>query len=602
MVADRYRLDDLIGSGGMGVVWRATDLHLRRVVAIKQARPGGGVRDAEQLHREAQNAARVHHANAVTLFDSVRIGAECFLIMEYFESTSLDRILAEGYVLSPKQVAHIGVQIAGALAVLHANEIVHRDIKPGNILVAADGTAKLTDFGISRWSGATQTHTGALAWTPSYGAPEVGAGMPATPASDVFSLGVTLFYAVEGKLPFGAGISDPRRESAFQVPTTFRAGPLGLVLSQLLLFREDQRPSAARARDMFQGLLAGSTLPVAPPPAPAGPGRTGPTSRRRLRLVALAGVGAVVVLAFTVGVVSWFGRGLMPTGSPPTGSTAVPDTPTVLPAVGDPRTVDPCKLTDPHPLKRFGPTRRDVDYGNFNRCDVLVDMGAEPTVDVQVQFEISDGTGQPPAGPLSIELLPRSNDSCLRRIRLAPPVMVSVRAKVKGSSTADLCAIADVATKTAADVLRSGEIPRDSTRIRTNSIANADACRLPDGNVVSRIPDVDPANTDPGFGNWECYWEYGSGGKALFIRFSQGEPGNSTSSIPVQLGSYSATVTPKNDGSCEVNALYREYYDVDQKPKWEQLVVTVWAAQPLDQVCGMARDVAASAAEHLPPR
>jgi YVTN family beta-propeller protein len=260
LVADRYRLEDLLGSGGMGVVWRATDLHLKRVVAVKHATPGRGERYSESLHREAQHAARVHHPNAVTLFDSVRQGAECWLIMEYFESRSLDKILADEHALSPKHVARIGVQIAEALAALHANGIVHRDIKPANILVAEDGTAKLTDFGISRWSEATLTQTGTLAWTPAYGAPEVAAGKPATPASDVFSLGATLFYAVEGELPFGSRIPEPGRESSFQVPTTRRAGPLGTVLARLLRFKKDERPTAERAREMLKEVLGESAL------------------------------------------------------------------------------------------------------------------------------------------------------------------------------------------------------------------------------------------------------------------------------------------------------------------------------------------------------
>jgi serine/threonine protein kinase len=610
LIADRYRLEDLLGSGGMGVVWRATDLHLKRVVAVKHATAGRGARDAELLHREAQNAARIHHPNAVTVFDSVRDGAECWLIMEYFESTSLDKILASQNTLSPRQVASIGVQIADALAALHANGIVHRDIKPANVLVAEDGTAKLTDFGISRWSESTLTQTGAQAWTPAYGAPEVAAGKPATPASDVFSLGVTLFCAVEGTLPFGAGILDPRRESSFQVPTTLRAGPLGTVLAHLLWFRHDERPTAARARDMLRAALdepavsGATTEPInlrGDVPVPQDTGQSVPGDKRRSRTAVLAGVGVVVVAALVL----WATNGFPPlrstAGSPPSAG------PTVLPAVGDPRTVDTCQLVDPVALRQFGPAYLDSDYGNFNRCDVIVAQGNRANVDVQVQFEIADGTGHRGpdgvAGPLSVEPLPLNNGSCLRRIRLAAPVMVTVNGKQKGDVTADLCAIADVATTSVVDRLRAGDLPRRAQLFDVDSLANVNACDLLDDQALSRIPGMDPANRKAGFGDWECTWRGLSGKRLLFVRFSQGEPENDVGSRTTRFGKYGATITPKNIGDCDVNVIYRTYPDVDNKWKFEQLLVTVYGgAQPVDQVCAMATEIATAAAANLPTR
>src|SRR6266545_3702928 len=187
----------------MGVVWRAVDVELGRVVAVKHAKPGNGSKGAEQLLREAKNAARVLHAHAVTLFDAVREGAEVWLVMEYLPAESLAAVLGREGRLEPRRVARIGVQVADALAALHAGGLVHRDVKPGNVLVTADGVAKLTDFGVSRWTEETLTQTGPVVGTPAYLAPEVAKGREATPASDVFSLGATLYAAVEGRPPVG---------------------------------------------------------------------------------------------------------------------------------------------------------------------------------------------------------------------------------------------------------------------------------------------------------------------------------------------------------------------------------------------------------------
>jgi tetratricopeptide (TPR) repeat protein len=257
LVADRYRLEELIGSGGMGVVWRAVDVELGRVVAVKHASPGLGGRGAEWLLREARNAARVHHPNAVTLFDAVREDAHCWLVMEYVPAESLAMALDRNGPLDPRPATRIAMQIAAALAALHAGGIIHRDVKPGNVLVTEHGVAKLTDFGISRWSAETLTHSGPEPGTPAYQAPEIADGLPATSASDVYSLGATLFAIVEGQPPErGAAAGD-------------RVAPLAAVLDELLARDPSRRPTAEAAQRLL-GEFAGEA-PIAVFPAPPEP-------------------------------------------------------------------------------------------------------------------------------------------------------------------------------------------------------------------------------------------------------------------------------------------------------------------------------------------
>jgi tetratricopeptide (TPR) repeat protein len=268
LVADRYRLEELIGSGGMGVVWRAVDTELGRVVAVKHASLGQGRQGAEWLRREAKNAARVHHPNAVTLFDAVREDTDCWLIMEYVPADSLATTVDRDGPLDPRSAARIAAQVAAALAAMHAGGIVHRDVKPGNVLVTEHGVAKLTDFGISRWSEETLTHTGPEPGTPAYQAPEVANGRPATSASDVYSLGATLFAIVGGHPPRGD-------ELVSGAPLTSRAESLRAVLDELLALDPVRRPTADAARTMLDAFADDTTVlvldpaPIVSDPAPA---------------------------------------------------------------------------------------------------------------------------------------------------------------------------------------------------------------------------------------------------------------------------------------------------------------------------------------------
>lgn len=269
LIAGRYRLTDPIGSGAMGVVWRATDVRLRRTVAVKQLVLAPGLTRSQALEaklramREGRIAARLHHPNAITVFDVAEEDGQPWLVMEYMNAPSLAAKLADKGTLAPTEVARIGAQAAGALAAAHEAGIMHRDVKPANLLVGDDGTVKITDFGISRAVGdVTVTATGFLAGTPAYLAPEIARGEDPEPASDVFALGSTLYAAVEGSPPFGEGdnaLAVLHAAARAQVPPPRQAGELAPVLMRLLAAASDGRPSMHEAKEALEAVAAGRT-------------------------------------------------------------------------------------------------------------------------------------------------------------------------------------------------------------------------------------------------------------------------------------------------------------------------------------------------------
>jgi eukaryotic-like serine/threonine-protein kinase len=259
-VAGRYGLVERIGSGAMGVVWRARDELLDREVAVKQLR--GPQLTAEEVEvagaramREARNAARLQHPHAVAVFDVVIEDGTPWLVMEYLAARSLAGLLTERRALGPAETARIGGRVAAALAAAHAAGIVHRDVKPSNVLIGDDGTVKLTDFGISRAAGdGTLTDSGMITGTPAYLAPEVARGDQPDQASDVFSLGATLYAAIEGQSPYG--ISENSfgllyRAAAGRIEPPTRSGELTGVLTRMLALDPEARPTAAQAVELL---------------------------------------------------------------------------------------------------------------------------------------------------------------------------------------------------------------------------------------------------------------------------------------------------------------------------------------------------------------
>jgi serine/threonine protein kinase len=273
LIAGRYRLVRLVGTGGMGAVWEGFDERLRRPVAVKQLhRPIGlAPADAEVANqramREARITARLHHRHAVTVFDVVEHEGQPCLIMQFLPSIPLSAVLRETGPLQPHEAAKVGAQVSSALAAAHAARIVHRDVKPGNILIAEDGNALISDFGIAHALGdATLTTTGMVHGTPAFLAPEVARGEESTAASDVFSLGSTLYAAVEGMPPFGLDtntIALLHRVAAGVFPPPQRAGLLKRVLLDMLAVDPAMRPTMADVATTIADLAA-TTVQVAP--------------------------------------------------------------------------------------------------------------------------------------------------------------------------------------------------------------------------------------------------------------------------------------------------------------------------------------------------
>ncbi|MFC6089857.1 serine/threonine-protein kinase [Saccharothrix lopnurensis] len=257
-IAGRYRLTERIGSGGMGVVWRAEDTRLRRVVAVKEllSRSGFDQESIDRAVREGRIAARLQHPNVIALYDVVEHDGHPWLIMEYLPSRSLAAVLTERGTLPPDEVVRLGGQLAAGLAAAHAAGVVHRDVKPGNVLVTEFGTVKVTDFGTSRAADeVTVTASGMLVGTPAYLAPEVARGEKGGFPADVFALGSTLYAAVQGDPPFGVdgntiALLHRVAEGKFAPPAD--AGPLGPALMRLLDPDPETRPTMPEAERMLR--------------------------------------------------------------------------------------------------------------------------------------------------------------------------------------------------------------------------------------------------------------------------------------------------------------------------------------------------------------
>ncbi|WP_033262273.1 protein kinase domain-containing protein [Amycolatopsis vancoresmycina] len=320
LVAGRYRLAGRIGQGSMGVVWRARDERLDRVVAVKQLDydaaigPAAGAQAAQRALREARLTARLRHPHAITVHDVVEAPGGPYLVMEYLPSRSLAEVLLDRETLPADEVARIGVQVASALAAAHAEGVVHRDVTPANVLLGESGVAKIADFGISRATGeGTVTGGGFIAGTPAYLAPEVAGGHEAEYPADVFSLGATLYRALEGAPPFGNddnAITLLLRIAKEDVVPPRHDGPLAEVLTRMLARDPAARPAMAEVQELLEAVTGGRPLPP-PRPRPRAGTRLLRVRRPRRRLV-LAGAAGAVLLA--LGVV--IGTVIVPDGTP----------------------------------------------------------------------------------------------------------------------------------------------------------------------------------------------------------------------------------------------------------------------------------------------
>jgi serine/threonine protein kinase len=416
LVAGRYRLQSQIGGGGMGAVWLANDELLGRRVAVKQVLSPAGVsadeadQQSQRALREGRIAARLSHPHAISVYDVALESGQPWLVMEYLPSRSLAAVLTDDGLLRVDQVAQIGAQVADALDAAHAAGIVHRDVKPANILIGAgaavEGLVKITDFGISHASGdVTLTQTGQITGTPAFLAPEVAQGHPMTGASDVFSLGATLYTCLEGTPPFGMeenALAMLHKVAGGEIVPPQRAGALQRPLERMLAADPAERPSMAEVRNTLATLAAGrdgdtttilmgrtdlrssasertptTTFPAGAAAAvatPAGRPPRPPKQRARRRGRALWATAAVMMLVLAGVVTAWaLGRagddgGATAQGTPSTSAQGTPSTSAAAPTTEEEPQPQPSPTADTSPEQTEETT--PADTGSVRTRDV----------------------------------------------------------------------------------------------------------------------------------------------------------------------------------------------------------------------------------------
>src|SRR5581483_5928536 len=320
LLAGRYRLKQVLGKGGMGTVWRAEDEMLGRPVAVKELRLAAAMDEDEARRlvvrtlREAKATARIRHAGAVTVFDVVEEDDRPWIVMELVESRSLAEVIKQDGTLSVRRAAEIGLEVLGVLGAAHRHGVLHRDVKPSNVLVGEDGRVVLTDFGIASVEGDPSiTSTGMLVGAPSYISPERAQGHKPGPPADLWSLGVTLYAMIEGKPPYDKGSALSTLTAVMTEPLVppKNGGALVPVIEGLLRKDPAERLSEAEARRMLRQIVdapepaelaaeaAAAEAVTAPLPAPAAAAEpvSSPAAGGGSRNRVLAAVGVLVVLA-----------------------------------------------------------------------------------------------------------------------------------------------------------------------------------------------------------------------------------------------------------------------------------------------------------------
>ncbi|MEU4339095.1 protein kinase [Micromonospora lupini] len=345
LIAGRYRLLDLVGTGGMGRVWLARDEMLHRDVAVKEVVPPAWLAESERAElrlrtlREARTAARLNHPNVVRLYDVVHHGENPWIVMEYVASRSVQQIINAEGPLSPQRTARIGLAVLAALRAAHTAGVLHRDVKPHNVLVADDGRVVLTDFGLATFDGGdgAMTGPGLVLGSPQFVAPERAREGVSDPRTDLWSLGATLYATVEGQSPYARSSAMATLSAlATEPPDPMRrAGPLRPVITGLLQRDPWRRLTAVEAEPLLRAAAADHDRPAGPalssavaavrsagrsavparggqagPPDDAAPPTRPPVARppdprasgRRGRLIAVSGAATAAVLLVAGGV------------------------------------------------------------------------------------------------------------------------------------------------------------------------------------------------------------------------------------------------------------------------------------------------------------
>jgi serine/threonine-protein kinase len=378
-LSGRYTLERSLATGGMGTVWLARDDVLDRPVAVKLLNEGllADEHAAERFRREAMTAAAVTHPHMANVFDYLDHDGRPGIVMEYVEGETLATRLARCAPLPADEAVHIAVGVLEALEAAHAAGIVHRDIKPGNILLATDGSVKVTDFGIARALGSSDlTQTGMLMGTPHYIAPEQVAGEPASPASDVYAVGAVLYEMLTARKPFEAdtpvAVAMARLHAEPPLPSTLHASiPPGLEQVAMRALAREPGQRFASADEMRRALTGVSnetqllrvlptdqTIAFRARPAPVKPASV---LGARLRPWFLPAAAVALIAALASLLVAAGGDGAVSAGPPTRSPTRAPATPTASePAPERPRTVAAAvaALID---IVRAGDRRGEID-------------------------------------------------------------------------------------------------------------------------------------------------------------------------------------------------------------------------------------------------
>ncbi|MEU8436897.1 protein kinase [Streptomyces sp. NPDC029216] len=359
LLAGRYLLVEILGRGGMGTVWRAKDQLLDREVAVKELIISG-LTDQERstLHsrmtQEARAAARIKHPNVISVYDVLEQDDRPWIVMELVDGRSLaDTIATEGTLL-PHEAARVGIQVVAALDQSHRLGVLHRDVKPANVLLERGGRVVLTDFGIALFEGGSGlTRTGDIVGSPDFVSPEQASGHRPGPASDLWSLGATLYTAVEGRAPFSrtSTLSTLNAVVAEPLPEPRNAGPLKPAIEALLRKDPDERPTADQALRMLEAVAAGQLLTIGMRHTPtqiAPSGRRGSPETeaakgegKRSRRVRLLVAGAGLALIITAGGITF---ATLKIGGQSSSSTHIGTLPSATAGVTGPSTesANPC--------------------------------------------------------------------------------------------------------------------------------------------------------------------------------------------------------------------------------------------------------------------
>ncbi|GAA4687072.1 Serine/threonine protein kinase [Promicromonospora umidemergens] len=642
VVGERYRLERRLGAGGQGEVWEASDLNVfEQRVALKRAH-AIDVEGDRRLEAEAEKLARIRHPNVVRVHDVVRDGDSRWIVMELLSGTAL----ADCGRVSALDAARYGAQLADGLAAAHAEGILHRDVKPSNVLITEDGVAKLVDFGLARskHSATTLTSADAIAGTPGFVAPEaLDPGRPYTAASEVFALGATLFHATEGTTPWGAGSVTELivRTSTEEVRSSRRAGDMTAVLARMLSRNPKDRPGLTAARDELRLIADGH----GPSPAPA--------SQHRLRILVAGAIALVLVVA---GVVT---APLLADGQPDAASspstspseagsrTRAPKpspkpsaedaseakaTPAPEPRAteqepaektepapeaearaaltqrafaGGEKSADPCGLLGTRALGAFGGTRLDTDNDVFNQCEAVVTgSGTESAVKLTLYRGVEDLSGD--QGTLNGLPVYRDDhelpESCDRDL-VVDDYRVAIDAMQRDGES-DLCGMAETAARRAAALISAEKIPSRAAA-RAGTFLGLDACALPGADALRAALSVDDLpSSRSAYGAWDCVWD-GDDSREVRLFFQREEPLGSDEGERVTYSGHPVFLQGDRwEEGCLASVVGNQGKSPDGDGQVAELVrVHVTGGESsTDELCEATEEVARSVAAALPAR